>query len=116
MRTRLIRPNIYLPVVKFGVVSGDWKFVLVAAMLGYIVPFFFELKLLGAPLELVMGVASGALSIAFFNYARIGRRPYWLQHKIRSLAENSHQRPILPADETKKPRRPWVINTAASRR
>lgn len=110
MRARPIRPNIYLPVVKFGVVSGDWKFVLCATLMGYVLPFFLELKLWGAPLELVMGVASAAFSIAFFNYVRIGRRPHWLQHKIRAFIENPYSRPVLPADETKKPRRPWVVH------
>lgn len=110
MRQRPVRPNVYLPVVKFGVVSSDWKFVLFAAVMGYALPFLFELKLWGAPLELVMGLISGAFSIAFFNWARMGRRPHWLQHKIRALIEDPHNRPALPADETKLPRRPWIIN------
>ena len=109
MRTRPIRPNIYLPVVKFGVVSSDWKFVLFAALMGYILPFLFDLKLWGAPLELITGVLSAALSIAFFNWARTGRPPYWLQHKIRSLIESPHSAPALPADNKNKTRRPWVI-------
>jgi hypothetical protein len=109
MRPRPVRPNVYLPVVKFGVVNSDWKFVLSIALISYSGPFFFNLKLLGAPLEMITGVGSAALSIAFFNWARIGRRPYWLQHKIRSLIENPRSRPALPADDTKKPRRPWVI-------
>jgi hypothetical protein len=109
MRPRPIRPNVYLPVIKFGVVSADWKFVLFAALVGYSVPFLFDLKLWGVPLELLMGLISAAVSIAFFNWARIGRRPYWLQHKIRSLIESPRRRAALPADETKRPRRPWVI-------
>jgi hypothetical protein len=113
MRTRPIRPNIYLPVVKFGVASSDWKFVLFATLIGYTLPFLFELKVWGAPLELVTGVASGALSIVFFNWARIGRRPYWLQHKLRSLIENPYNRPALPADDAEKPRRLWIIRRQA---
>jgi hypothetical protein len=109
MRTRPIRPNIYLPVVKFGVVSSDWKFVLFAGFIGYTLPFLLDLKLWGAPLELITCISLAALSIAFFNWARTGRRPYWLQHKIRALTENPYNRPALPADDTKKPRRPWVI-------
>ena len=110
MRPRPIRPNVYLPVVKFGVVSSDWKFVLFASLIGYTLPFLFDLKLLGAPLELVTGLLSAALSIAFFNWVRMGRRPYWLQHKLRALIENPHGRPALPADDAKKSRRPWVIH------
>jgi hypothetical protein len=110
MRQRSIRPNVYLPVVKFGVVSSDWKFVLFAALIGYTLPFLFDLKLWGVPLELLTGLISAALSIAFFNWVRMGRRPYWLQHKIRAFIENPRGRPALPADDAKKPRRPWIIH------
>jgi hypothetical protein len=109
MRPRSIRPNVYLPVVKFGVVSSDWKFVLFAGLIGYTVPFLFDLKLWGVPLEILTGLMLGALSIAFFNWARMGRRPYWLQHKLRSFFENPRSRSALPADERKRPGRPWVM-------
>jgi hypothetical protein len=110
MRRRPVRPNIYLPVVKFGVVASDWKFVLFAVFVGYTAPFLLDLKLLGIPMELLMALGAAALSIAFFNYARIGRRPYWLQHKIPALVEPPRSRAVLPADDAKKPRRPWVIS------
>jgi len=106
---RPVRPNIYLPVVKFGVVSSDWKFVLLAVFVGYTAPFLLDLKVWGIPLELLMALAAAALSIAFFNYARIGRKPFWLQHKVLALVENPRGRAALPADEAKRPRRPWVI-------
>jgi hypothetical protein len=98
-----------LPVVKFGVVSSDWKFVLFAGLIGYVAPFLLDLRLLGVPLELVTCLTLAAASIAFFNWARMGRRPHWLQHKIRSLVENPRSRAALPADDAKKPRRPWVF-------
>ena len=78
MRPRPIRPNIYLPVARFGVLISDWKFVFVATLAAYSTPFLLDLKLWGAPLELWSGLGAAALSIAFFNYARIGRRPFWL--------------------------------------
>ena len=114
MRPRPIRPNVYLPVVKFGVTSSDWKFVLFALLAGYAAPFLLDLKLLGVPLELATGLLSAALSIAFFNWARVGRRPYWLQHKIRALLENPRSRGALPADDAKRPRRLWVIGRQIS--
>jgi len=61
MRHRPIRPNVYLPVVKFGVVSSDWKFVLGATFIGYTAPFLLDLKLWGAPLELWTGLSAAAL-------------------------------------------------------
>ncbi len=109
MRRRPVRPNVYLPVIKFGVASSDWKFVLFATLAGYALPFLFELKPGGVPLELLTGVLSAAISIAFFNWARIGRRPYWLQHRIRAMVESPRARAALPADYEKKPVRSWVI-------
>jgi hypothetical protein len=108
MRSRSIRPNVYLPVVKFGVVSSDWKFVLGAALIGYTVPFLFDLKLWGVPLELWTGLLAAALAIGFFNGARIGRRPYWLQHKIRALVESPVRRQALPIDLAKNTPRRWI--------
>jgi len=110
MRRRQIRPNVYLPVVKFGVAASDWKFVLAATLIGYTIPFLLNLKLWRVPLELWGGLLSAALAIVFFNWARIGRRPYWLQHKIRAIFENPRQRRTLPSDEVKQPRRLWVVD------
>jgi len=109
MRPRPIRPNVYLPVIRFGVVSSDWKFVLATTLTGYTLPFLFNLKLWGMPLELWTGLAAAALSIAFFNYVRIGRRPYWLQHRLRALVESPRHRRTLPVDAVKQPRRRWII-------
>ena len=109
MRPRPIRPNVYLPVVRFGVVSSDWKFVLAATLAGYTIPFLFGLKLWSVPLELWTGLTAAAASIAFFNYARIGRRPYWLQHRLRAIVENPRCRRALPCDLSGRLKRRWII-------
>ena len=105
MRQRPIRSNIYLPVVRFGVVTSDWKFVLAATLSGYAIPFWLDLKLWRVPLELWTGILAAVLSVAFFNYVRIGRRPRWLQHQTRALIENSRRRATIPADLLREPRR-----------
>lgn len=109
MRPRPVRPNVYLPVVRFGVISSDWKFVLAATLAGYTIPFLFSLRLWGVPLELWTGLAAAALSIVFFNYTRIGRRPFWLQHRFRALVENPRHRRALPSDWSERPKRRWLI-------
>jgi len=109
MRLRPIRPNVYLPVSRFGVRVEDWKFVLAATLVSYTVPFLFDLKLRGVPLELWCGLGAGALSVAFFNWARIGRRPFWLQHRLQAMLTSPIQRRTLPADRLKQPRRQWII-------
>lgn len=108
MRQRPIRSNIYLPVVRFGVITDDWKFVLAATVLGYAIPFWLDLKVWKVPLELWTGILAAVLSIAFFNYVRIGRRPRWLQHRMRALTENSRHRAAIPADFARAPRRSWL--------
>ena len=109
MRPRPIRPNIYLPVARFGVLISDWKFVFVATLIAYSTPFLFDLKLWGAPLELWTGLGAAALSIAFFNYARIGRRPFWLQHRLRAMFTSPIHRRALPIDGARRPKRRWII-------
>jgi hypothetical protein len=109
MRARPIRPNVYLPVARFGVLISDWKFVLAATLISYTVPFLLNLKLWGMPLELWCGLGAGAFSIAFFNYARIGRRPFWLQHRLRAIFTSPIQRHSLPIDEERRSKRAWII-------
>ena len=108
MRPRPIRSNIYLPVVRFGVVTSDWKFVLAATILGYAIPFWLDLKLWRVPLELWTGILAAVVSIAFFNFVRIGRRPFWLQHHLRAATENPRNRRTLPRDQVRRPRRLWM--------
>jgi hypothetical protein len=110
MRPRPIRPNIYLPVARFGVLISDWKFVLMATLIAYSTPYLFDLKLWGTPLELWSGLGAAALSIAFFNYARIGRRPYWLQHWLRAMFTSMIHRRTLPIDGARRPKRQWIIS------
>ena len=106
MRQRPIRSQIYLPVVKFGVIDSDWKFVLVISLIGYSVPFFLELKFWGIRLELWTGVVAFLLSVAFFNFVRIGRKPFWLAHHLRALLESPRHRHALPRDGSAA--RPWI--------
>src|SRR5215204_5395305 len=65
-----MRERIYLPVVRFGV-----------------------------PAPMFTGVSALALSVAFFNFIRIGRRPLWLQHTLRALLVSSRERAALPVDD-----------------
>jgi hypothetical protein len=109
MRHRSIRPNIYLPVARFGVLISDWKFVFVATLASYLTPFLLDLKLWGVPLELWTGLGAAALSIAFFNYVRIGRCPLWLQHRLRAMFTSQIQRRALPMDGARRPGRRWII-------
>jgi hypothetical protein len=109
MRPRPIRPQIYLPVVRFGVRDTDWKFVIAAVLLSYALPFFFNLKVLRFPLEIWTTIITTVVSVAFFNFVRIGRRPFWLQHQVAALVTPSRHRHSLPTDRKD---RPWLLHNA----
>jgi hypothetical protein len=108
MRHRAVRPNIYLPVVRFGVVATDWKFILCSTLTGYLIPFFFRFKIGAVPMWFVTGVAAAALSYAFFRYTKVGRRSYWFQHSVRALLDGPLARRTLPNDRGERFDRPWL--------
>lgn len=109
MRFRPVRPNIYLPVIRFGVLISDWKYILAATLVGYLVPFFFRLKLGIVPLWFVTGIGSAAISYGFFRYTKVGRKPYWFQHSIKALFEGSLARRTFPADRMRRSRSEWLL-------
>ena len=109
MRLRPMRPNIYLPVVRFGVVVSDWKYILLVTLFGYLVPFFLRLKVGNVPLWFVTGIVGAALSYSFFRYTKVGRKPYWFQHSIRAWFDGPKSRPIT-AEEHQRRNREWLLD------
>src|SRR5262245_18274226 len=107
MRSRSVRPNIYLPVVRFGVVLADWKYILIATLAGYLIPFCFRLKGGSLPLWCVTGIGAAALSYSFFRYTKAGRRPFWFQHSIKALFEGPTARQVLPKAQPS-PSKVWL--------
>jgi hypothetical protein len=99
MQDHPMRERIYLPVVRFGVPHTDWKYVFLITMAGFVLPFIFGLKLYGVPAPMFTGVFALALSVAFFNFIRLGRRPLWFQHSLRALFTRATERAALPQDE-----------------
>lgn len=98
MKARPIRSQIYLPVTRFGVVDTDWKFVIFITLLCYSVPFLLNLKILNFPIEIWSTLLGLIASVVFFNFVRMGRKPFWLQHKIAALTSSARQRHVLPTD------------------
>jgi hypothetical protein len=112
MRLRPIRPNIYLPVVRFGVADSDWFTVLLISCAGYLAPVPFGITVLYVPLQMWTWLLATAGSIAFFNYVRIGRRPCWLQHKMKALVLPHRQYRAIPNGKNRGFRRTWLIDGA----
>ena len=108
MKARPIRPNIYLPVVRFGVADSDWFTVLLFSCAGYLAPVPFGITILYVPLQMWTWLLATAGSIAFFNYVRIGRRPAWLQHKLKAMFSHHRQNRALPNGK-RRFNRSWLI-------
>src|SRR6266705_6639151 len=113
MRARPVRPNIYLPVVRFGVADSDWFTVLLISCAGYLVPVPFGITVLYVPLQMWTWLLATAGSIAFFNYIRIGRKPYWLPHKLKGLLFDHRQYRALPNGKKRGFDRTWLIDAEA---
>jgi len=111
MRPRPIRPNIYLPVVRFGVADSDWFSVLLISCAGYLLPIPFGITLLYVPLQMWTWLIVTAGAIAFFNYIRIGKRPRWLPHKLRAVLWHHRHYPALPNGKKRAYHRAWLIDS-----
>src|SRR5713226_2347539 len=109
MRARPVRPNIYLPVVRFGVADSDWFSVLLISCAGYLAPVPFGITVLYVPLQMWTWLIATAGSIAFFNYIRIGKKPYWLQHKLTALFSHHKQNRAIPNGTKGSFHRPWLV-------
>jgi hypothetical protein len=114
MKLRPVRPNIYLPVVRFGVADSDWLSVLLISCASYLAPVPFGITVLYVPLQMWTWLLVTAGSIAFFNYIRIGRRPYWLPHKLKSIWLHHRQYPAMPNGKKRKFRSSWLLESEKS--
>jgi len=113
MRARPVRRNIYLPVVRFGVADSDWFTILIISCAGYLAPVPFGITILYVPLQMWTWLLATAGSIAFFNYIRIGRKPYWLQHKLKSIFLHHRQYRAIPNGKKRSLTRSWIVQTEA---
>lgn len=109
MRARPVRPNIYLPVVRFGVADSDWFSVLLISCAGYLLPVPFGITILYVPLQMWTWLIATAGSIAFFNYIRIGKPPRWLPHRLAALVLHHKQNRALPNGRKRRFQRDWII-------
>ena len=109
MRARPVRPNIYLPVVRFVVADSDWFTVLLISCAGYLAPVPFGITLLYVPFQMWTWLLATGGSIAFFNYIRIGRKPSWLGHRVRAVFSHHRQYRALPNGKKRVFGRSWLI-------
>ncbi|MGE0128991.1 MAG: hypothetical protein AB7U82_13005 [Blastocatellales bacterium] len=96
MQPRPVRSQIYLPVLRFGITDEDWGFVIIAAVLGYAVPFLLGMNAWNVPLEIVGWVITMGLTILSLNIIRRKSRPAWLRHVIQAKLQGEVSRRRLP--------------------
>jgi hypothetical protein len=100
--------------VRFGVADSDWFSILLISCVGYLAPVPLGITLLYIPLQMWTWLLATAGSIAFFNYIRIGRKPYWLQHQLKALFLNQRQYRSIPNGRKGGSNRSWIIGVDAS--
>src|ERR1043165_4478640 len=110
MKLRPVRPNIFLPIVRFGVADSDWLSVLLISCASYLTPVPFGITVLYVPLQMWTWLLATAGSIAFFNYIRIGRKPNWLNHKVKSLVIHHRHYRFIPNGKKRAFNRTWLID------
>jgi len=104
LRSRPVRSQLYLPVLRLGLQDQDWAYVLFAGTLGYSIPYLLGLKFWGIPAELWVAILALLLSIGFLNLVRVGRRPNWLRFRIQGYVRGKVSRRRLPGETST----PWV--------
>jgi hypothetical protein len=116
MRERPIRPRIWKPVTKYGIIDTDRKYVVGFTLISFTVPFVFELSLFRVPLPLPAALAGLVSSTVFFRFIRQGRRPNWFHNRVQALREDFRYlfcrtvRRALPRDEERRGATPWVTD------
>ena len=114
MRERPVRSRCWQPITKYGIIDTDRKYVLIITLACFAIPFALELSVYRIPLPLPMALGGLALSIAFFKFIRLGRRPHWFKNRVVALIEDfkylfsRRVRRAFPRDEERRGREPWI--------
>jgi hypothetical protein len=103
-----VRARIYQPVTRYGVLATDWKYILALSLICYTLPMMTKTSVDGIPLFLLTGPGVMLASYTFFYLVHVGRRPHWLQHRLRSLLRHPVEHGTLSTDQLKAPPRPWL--------
>lgn len=85
MRRRRVRSYLNLPEIRFGVTDRDWRWVIAVGLAAYFVPFILDLKFGRIPVPTVAAAVAFVGSVAFANWARMGRPPGWLGHTLKGF-------------------------------
>ncbi|MEP7339257.1 MAG: hypothetical protein ABI977_16090 [Acidobacteriota bacterium] len=86
--------------LRFCITDEDWGFVIIAAILGYAIPFLFGMKVGNVPLEMVGWIITMGLTILTLNIIRRKSRPARLRHVIQAKLQGTVSRRRLPGGAT----------------
>ncbi len=79
-----LRAQLYRPVDRYGVILGDWPFVLGATTATVVIPLLLEVSIRGVPVAFPAGAVVFFILVGFFNWVRRKKRPGWAKHSIRA--------------------------------
>ena len=81
---RPVRSLIYLPILRFGLTDQDWIFVFLGGIVGYTIPYVFNLTLWRLPLEIIVAGITILLAVGFMNILRLRKKPLYLKYLVKS--------------------------------
>ena len=87
MRRRPTRPNIFRELKRFGVFSGDWKYILIPTALAYFLPFVFGIWIYYIPAGFPLGLLTFIVLLANFNFLRASKPECWLKNRIDAASD-----------------------------
>lgn len=98
-----IRPFLNKPTTWGGVPLRDWGYIIGVSFAFLLIPTLLDLSFYGLPLGLIGFLISLIAGVIFFNWARIGRRPRWLNDELNVLfrdlfGQGQHLRAYSPKE------------------
>ena len=98
MKIYPVRAEIYRPNVILGVRDSDWKWVGILSMTAMTIPVIFEWFIWKIPASVFTTALAVGGSMAFFNWTRLGRRPMWMELRIKALISGENSIRLRPSD------------------
>lgn len=87
MRRRLTRPNVFRGLKRFGVLSTDWKYILIPTAVMYFLPFLFGLWFYYIPLGFPLGVLTFLILLGIFNFLRASKPECWMKNRLDAASD-----------------------------
>jgi hypothetical protein len=94
MKPRPARPLIFLELTRFGVVSNDWKWILITSLASYLVPMLLDITVWHIPVVVFTCPLALAGGVIASNLLHKNRPPQWVEHQLRAIGVRLYCRAV----------------------